>query len=69
MVQKIKRLKNGARAEKWKKGQSCVSNPSVTKFRDLAKQGFFQRIGELLTACMMYRYFYYFIYNNVQTKI
>ena len=46
--QKIKRLKGGAKAAKWKKGQSCASNPSVTKFRDAAKEGFWPKISKFV---------------------
>ncbi|XP_076034709.1 RRP12-like protein [Oratosquilla oratoria] len=39
---KVKRVKG--QGQKWKKGHSCVSNPSVTKHREAAKNRFFQRL-------------------------
>uniref|UniRef100_A0A2P2HZC8 RRP12-like protein n=1 Tax=Hirondellea gigas TaxID=1518452 RepID=A0A2P2HZC8_9CRUS len=41
---KMKRLKGGAKAHKWKKGQSCISNPETNKFRTQATKGFFETI-------------------------
>ncbi|KAL7641083.1 UNVERIFIED_CONTAM: hypothetical protein RMT77_008220 [Armadillidium vulgare] len=39
---KLKRLKTG-KANRWKKGYSCASNPTNTKFRQAAKNHFFPK--------------------------
>jgi ribosomal RNA-processing protein 12 len=36
------KVKTNTKGKRWPKGQSCVSNPDASKFRDAAKSRFFQ---------------------------
>ena len=40
---KLKRV-SGGKGQRWKKGQSCASNPEVNKHRQAARSRFFKKI-------------------------
>jgi len=39
---KLKTRLKGSKGKRWAKGQSCRSNPEITRHRDAAKNNFFQ---------------------------